>query len=96
MDPGSVPESEKNQNGTNMCLFWSQIPDHNVPTLDMMFDLVEDVKKWLSQREGRVVALHCKVLVGKCGFFCTILQPFCTPHSGRERQNGDNDLRCPD
>ncbi len=52
-------------------LFWCQIPDHNVPTLDMMFDLVEDVKKWLSQGEGRVVALHCKVL-RECVFFLHI------------------------
>ena len=39
-----------------------QIDDHNVPSLEQMFELVDDVKAWLQGGEGRerVVALHCK------------------------------------
>ena len=39
-----------------------KIDDHNVPTLEMMIDLVDDVNEWHEGGEGkeRVVALHCK------------------------------------
>ena len=58
-----------------MC-FLSQIDDHNVPTLEQMFELVDDVKDWLRGGDGRerVVALHCKGGKGRTGtMICAIL-----------------------
>jgi len=53
-----------------------QIDDHNVPRLDEMFKLVDDVKDWLHGGDGRerVVALHCKGGKGRTGtMICAIL-----------------------
>ena len=53
-----------------------QIDDHNVPTLDQMLELVDDVNDWLQGAEGRerVVALHCKGGKGRTGtMICAIL-----------------------
>jgi len=54
-----------------------QIDDHNVPTLDQMIALVQDVRNWLSDGpEGRerVVALHCKGGKGRTGtMICAVL-----------------------
>jgi len=53
-----------------------EIDDHNVPTLDQMFELVDDVRDWLSGGDGRtrVVALHCKGGKGRTGtMICAIL-----------------------
>eukprot|EP00092_Neocalanus_flemingeri_P005758 GFUD01006198.1.p1 GENE.GFUD01006198.1~~GFUD01006198.1.p1 ORF type:complete len:598 (-),score=127.12 GFUD01006198.1:1009-2802(-) len=53
-----------------------EIDDHNVPSLDQMFKLVDDVKDWLQSGEGRqrVVALHCKGGKGRTGtMICAIL-----------------------
>ena len=57
-------------------LFDFQIDDHNVPTLDQMFDLVDDVRAWLEGGDGRerVVALHCKGGKGRTGtMICAVL-----------------------
>jgi len=53
-----------------------RIDDHNVPTLEQMFQLVDDVRNWLSGGEGRerVVAVHCKGGKGRTGtMICAIL-----------------------
>jgi len=54
-----------------------QIDDHNVPTLEMMMDLVKDVRDWLKGGEkgrNRVVALHCKGGKGRTGtMVCAVL-----------------------
>ena len=53
-----------------------QIDDHNVPSLEQMLDLVQDVREWLHGGEGRkrVVALHCKGGKGRTGtMICAIL-----------------------
>jgi len=53
-----------------------EIDDHNVPTLDQMFDLVDDVRAWLEGGDGRdrVVALHCKGGKGRTGtMICAVL-----------------------
>jgi len=55
-----------------------RIDDHNVPTIEQMFELTEDVREWLSgsnEREReRVVALHCKGGKGRTGtMICAIL-----------------------
>ena len=61
----------------NFNLFYlPQIDDHNVPSLEQMFELVDDVKAWLQGGEGRerVVALHCKGGKGRTGtMICAIL-----------------------
>ena len=56
--------------------FLPQIDDHNVPSLEQMFELVDDVKTWLQGGDGRerVVALHCKGGKGRTGtMICAIL-----------------------
>eukprot|EP00090_Calanus_glacialis_P039784 TRINITY_DN6927_c0_g1_i6.p1 TRINITY_DN6927_c0_g1~~TRINITY_DN6927_c0_g1_i6.p1 ORF type:complete len:599 (-),score=158.90 TRINITY_DN6927_c0_g1_i6:76-1872(-) len=53
-----------------------EIDDHNVPSLEQMFELVDDVKTWLQGGDGRerVVALHCKGGKGRTGtMICAIL-----------------------
>jgi len=53
-----------------------EIDDHNVPRLEQMFKLVDDVKDWLQSGDGRerVVALHCKGGKGRTGtMICAIL-----------------------
>merc|ERR1711971_842022 len=54
-----------------------QIDDHNVPRLEEMVALVEDVRAWLrGGEEGRqrVVALHCKGGKGRTGtMICAVL-----------------------
>jgi len=54
-----------------------QIDDHNVPRLEEMVKLVEDVRAWLrGGEEGRqrVVALHCKGGKGRTGtMICAVL-----------------------
>jgi len=53
-----------------------KIDDHNVPTIEQMFELVDDVKDWLQGGGGRkrVVALHCKGGKGRTGtMICAIL-----------------------
>jgi len=53
-----------------------KIDDHNVPTIEQMFELVDDVKEWLQGGDGRkrVVALHCKGGKGRTGtMICAIL-----------------------
>jgi len=53
-----------------------QIDDHNVPSIDEMIKLVEDVGAWLRGGEGRerVVALHCKGGKGRTGtMICAVL-----------------------
>ena len=53
-----------------------RIDDHNVPSLEMMFELTDSVREWLAgdrQRE-RVVSLHCKGGKGRTGtMICAIL-----------------------
>ena len=54
----------------------AQIDDHNVPSLEQMFELVDDVKACLQGGDGRerVVALHCKGGKGRTGtMICVIL-----------------------
>jgi len=55
-----------------------RIDDHNVPTIEQMFELTEDVREWLSgsndRERERVVALHCKGGKGRTGtMICAIL-----------------------
>jgi len=53
-----------------------KIDDHNVPTIEQMFELVDDVQQWLHGGDGRerVVALHCKGGKGRTGtMICAIL-----------------------
>jgi len=53
-----------------------KIDDHNVPTIEQMFELVDDVKDWLHGGDGRerVVALHCKGGKGRTGtMICAVL-----------------------
>jgi len=54
-----------------------QIDDHNVPTLETMLLLVEDVRNWLEggpEGRERVVALHCKGGKGRTGtMVCAVL-----------------------
>eukprot|EP00092_Neocalanus_flemingeri_P009379 GFUD01010093.1.p1 GENE.GFUD01010093.1~~GFUD01010093.1.p1 ORF type:complete len:615 (+),score=137.39 GFUD01010093.1:290-2134(+) len=53
-----------------------EIDDHNVPTLEQMLDLVDDVRDWLQggARRERVVALHCKGGKGRTGtMICAVL-----------------------
>jgi len=51
-----------------------EIDDHNVPSLEQMLDLVDDVRDWLQGGAGRVVALHCKGGKGRTGtMICAIL-----------------------
>jgi len=53
-----------------------QIDDHNVPTIEQMFELVDDVREWLHGGDGRerVVALHCKGGKGRTGtMICAVL-----------------------
>ena len=53
-----------------------RIDDHNVPSLEMMFDLTDSVREWLAgdRERERVVALHCKGGKGRTGtMICAIL-----------------------
>ena len=53
-----------------------RIDDHNVPTLEMMFDLTDSVREWLGgdRERERVVALHCKGGKGRTGtMICAVL-----------------------
>ena len=53
-----------------------RIDDHNVPSLEMMFDLTDSVREWLGgdRERERVVALHCKGGKGRTGtMICAVL-----------------------
>lgn len=54
-----------------------QIDDHNVPELEKMIELVDDVQAWLQgapEDRSRVVALHCKGGKGRTGtMICAVL-----------------------
>ena len=53
-----------------------RIDDHNVPTLEMMFELTDSVRWWLAgdRERERVVALHCKGGKGRTGtMICAVL-----------------------
>ena len=53
-----------------------RIDDHNVPSLEMMFELTDSVREWLAggRQRGRVVSLHCKGGKGRTGtMICAIL-----------------------
>ena len=53
-----------------------RIDDHNVPTLEMMFNLTDSVREWLGgdRERERVVALHCKGGKGRTGtMICAVL-----------------------
>ena len=53
-----------------------RIDDHNVPSLEQMFELTDDVREWLggNRNKDRVVALHCKGGKGRTGtMICAIL-----------------------
>ena len=54
-----------------------RIDDHNVPSLEQMFQLTDDVREWLNggnKDRERVVALHCKGGKGRTGtMICAIL-----------------------
>ena len=53
-----------------------RIDDHNVPSLEQMFELTDDVREWLggNRNRDRVVALHCKGGKGRTGtMICAIL-----------------------
>ena len=53
-----------------------RIDDHNVPTLEMMFELTDSVREWLGgdRERERVVSLHCKGGKGRTGtMICAIL-----------------------
>ena len=53
-----------------------RIDDHNVPTLEMMFELTDFVREWLGgdRERERVVSLHCKGGKGRTGtMICAIL-----------------------
>jgi len=52
-----------------------KVDDHNVPSLEQMFDLTDDVREWLAGSERkRVVSLHCKGGKGRTGtMICAVL-----------------------
>ena len=53
-----------------------RIDDHNVPSLEMMFELTDSVREWLGgdRERERVVALHCKGGKGRTGtMICAVL-----------------------
>jgi hypothetical protein len=48
--------------------------DHNVPTLEMIRDFVNDACDWLKKSETNVVAVHCKAGKGRTGtMICALL-----------------------
>lgn len=50
------------------------IDDHNVPTLDDLIKFCNNVRKWLSEDERNVIAVHCKGGKGRTGtMICTWL-----------------------
>ncbi|XP_056011438.1 phosphatidylinositol 3,4,5-trisphosphate 3-phosphatase TPTE2-like [Ostrea edulis] len=50
------------------------IDDHNVPSIRDMVDFCIKVRKWLSENEGHVIAVHCKGGKGRTGtMICTWL-----------------------
>ena len=36
------------------------VDDHNVPSVNEMISFVDEVKAWLAESEGHVIAVHCK------------------------------------
>merc|ERR1719188_2233723 len=52
-----------------------RVDDHNVPSLEQMFELTDDVREWLAGSERkRVVSLHCKGGKGRTGtMICAVL-----------------------
>lgn len=63
--------------------------DHNVPTMDMMYDCCVDMHEWMKD-ENHVAAVHCKVILYQNIKFFSLFVVYLM--KGWERKNWNDDL----